>query len=98
MSYPLEYRVAATAAADERAAFIRRTYGHLAGAILAFIGLEALLLQLPVSDQLVLSMVGNRMTWLIILGAFIGVGWLAEYWATMGGSPGVQYLGLSLYV
>ena len=33
--------------AAERAAFIRRTYAHLAGAILAFVGLEAALLSIP---------------------------------------------------
>jgi len=30
---------------DERAIFIRRTYAHLAGAIAAFVGLEAVLLK-----------------------------------------------------
>ena len=39
MDYSLDYasqRIAADASADARATFIRRTYGHLAGAILAF--------------------------------------------------------------
>ena len=42
MSYDASYGYGSAASAEpsERAAFIRRTYSHLAGAILAFIGLE----------------------------------------------------------
>src|SRR5262245_47480525 len=103
MSYPLEYeyqrdRIAAEAAAGERAAFIRRTYGHLAGAILAFVAVEMALLQLPGIEDLVGAMVGGRFSWLIVLGAFIGVSWLAESWARSDTSVGLQYLGLGLFV
>jgi FtsH-binding integral membrane protein len=83
---------------SERAAFIRRTYGHLAGAILAFVALEALLLQIPNIGDIVMGMVGNRIIWLLIIGAFIGVGYLADAWARSDVSPGLQYLGLGLYV
>ena len=41
---------AALAAADERATFITKTYGHLAGAILVFVALETVLLNLPGVD------------------------------------------------
>ncbi len=34
-----QYRLASNVAANERADFLRRTYGHLAGAILAFVAL-----------------------------------------------------------
>ena len=51
MSYGLSH-VAAQAPATERAAFIRRTYAHLALAILAFAGLEAFLLNLPGIDNI----------------------------------------------
>src|SRR2546425_13038860 len=103
MSYPLEYShqeraIAADAVASERAAFIRRTYGHLAGAILAFIGLEAVLLQLPGIDELVRGMASSRMLWIVILAAFMGVSWLANSWAMSNASPGLQYAGLGLYV
>src|SRR5207253_3955254 len=37
-------------------------------------------------------------SWLIVMVAFIGVSYLARYWATNGGSPGLQYAGLGLYV
>jgi FtsH-binding integral membrane protein len=98
MSQGYEYGVpAAYAPADARAAFIRRTYGHLAGAILAFIALEALLIGSGAGET-ALGMLRGGYTWLIILGAFIGVSWLANAWAQSNTSRGLQYLGLALYV
>jgi FtsH-binding integral membrane protein len=96
MSYAYDYGPVAHAPASERAEFIRRTYGHLAAAILAFIGIEAALLQLPGIGDLVRGMLG--ISWLFILGAFMAVSWLANYWARSGASPAMQYLGLGLYV
>lgn len=99
MSYALDYPIAARAPADERASFIRRTYGHLAGAILAFTALEALLLQLPNVEQIVNAMMmSSRYSWLIVVGAFVGVSWLANAWAQSSTSRGLQYAGLALYV
>jgi FtsH-binding integral membrane protein len=98
MSYMMDEPLAVRAAESERATFIRRTYGHLAGAILAFAALEMVLLNLPGIEGVVQSMVGNRITWLVIIFAFIGVGWLAETWARSDTSRGLQYLGLGLYV
>jgi FtsH-binding integral membrane protein len=90
--------VAAQAAASDRATFIRRTYAHLAGAILAFMGLEALLLSVVPHDQIIGFFFGSRLSWLFVLLAFFGASWLAQTWAQSGSSPGVQYLGLGLYV
>lgn len=81
----------------ERAQFIRRTYLHLASAILAFVGLEAVLLNTPGVDRFVSLMLGGR-GWLITLGLFIGVSYLADRWARSEASRGMQYLGLGLYV
>ena len=50
--YELESPYAASAEQEARAAFIRRTYAHLAGAVLAFVGLEALLLQVVTADTI----------------------------------------------
>jgi FtsH-binding integral membrane protein len=88
---------AAYAPADARAAFIRRTYGHLAGAILAFIALEALLISSG-AGEMALGMLRGRFAWLIVLAAFMGVSWLANAWAQSNQSRGLQYLGLALYV
>ncbi len=82
----------------ERATFIKRTYTHLAGAILAFIGLEAALLATPWAETLTTTMVGTRYSWLIVLGAFMVVSWLADKWAESTTSRQVQYAGLGLYV
>ncbi len=89
---------AADAPTDVRAAFIRRTYGHLAGAIAVFIILETLLLKSPLADFMLSFIQGSRMGWLMILGAFILVGWLARSMATKIESVSMQYVGLGLYV
>jgi FtsH-binding integral membrane protein len=81
----------------DRAQFIRRTYLHLAVAILAFIGIEALLLRLPGVERLVGTMVGGY-GWLITLLAFMGVSWLADRLARSEASESMQYLGLGLFV
>lgn len=87
---------------SERAAFIRRTYAHLAGAILAFIGLEVAFFQLIVPGlglgDALRSYIMSPMLQLLVLLAFIGVGYLARYWAYNGGSIEMQYAGLAVYV
>src|ERR1700730_873908 len=103
MSYAMEHPIAIRAQESARAAFIRRTYDHLAGAILAFVALEMLLFQfvLPTPaarEQLLRSMFRTPVSMLLLVGAFIGVGGLAEMWARSEVSRGVQYLGLALYV
>jgi len=85
------------AEASERAGFIRRTYAHLALAVVAFIAVEAFLLQLPIAGTIARAMTGG-FSWLIVLAAFMGVSWLAERWAQSDTSPQMQYLGLGLYV
>ncbi|TVR50688.1 MAG: permease [Puniceicoccaceae bacterium] len=85
------------AAPSDRAAFIRRTYLHLAGALICFVLLEAFLLQLPGIENLVVRMVDGMM-WLVVLGAFIAVSWLADRWARSEVSETTQYIGLALYV
>ncbi len=89
---------AAQAAADERSAFITKTYLHLAGAIGLFVVLETILLSLPGIENLVRLMIGGTYSWLVVLGLFMGVSYLAENWARSAVSPGMQYLGLGLYV
>ncbi len=99
MSYGYDYSVAARAASSDRAAFIRRTYAHLAGAILAFIGLEALLLNVLTKEQqdTIFRLMGGY-GWLVVMLAFMGASWLAQTWAQSDSSPGMQYMGLGLYV
>lgn len=96
-NYQNPFLTAADADADERKIFIRRTYLHLAAAILSFVMLEAVLLRLPGIENLIGMMVGG-FGWLITLGAFMAVSWLADKWARSEASQNMQYLGLGLYV
>lgn len=89
---------AANALPAERARFIRKTYLHLAAAILAFAGLEAYLFASGIADTIASTMLGGRFSWLIVLGAFMGVSFLASWWANSQTSKAMQYLGLGLYV
>jgi uncharacterized protein len=92
-------RPAAFAFPSERVAFIRRTYAHLAGAILAFAGLEALLLRTEAGLDVIRSVFGHGNAGLLVLMiVFIGAGYLARYWAHAATSPAMQYAGLGLYV
>lgn len=101
MSYGYDYSVAARAASSDRATFIRRTYAHLAGAILAFMGVEVLLFKVlgEAGQQQVLQMLMfTRFSWLIVLLAFMAASWLAQTWARSETSSAMQYAGLGLYV
>lgn len=90
---------AAEAGVNERATFIRQTYLHLLGAVLAFIGIEAALLNSPLAESMTQLLLGNgNVGWLIVMVAFVGVSWLANSWASSATSKGTQYLGLGLYV
>lgn len=86
---------AVDAARDARAAFIRRTYLHLFGAILAFIGLEAVFLGVEPVRAVMLPLIGGN--WWIAAIAFFAVSWLASWWAHSGVNPALQYLGLVAY-
>lgn len=83
------------AAADVRAAFIRRTYAHLAVAILAFVGLECLFLNVDAIREPMFRLMGQA--WWAVLIGFMVVGWVADKWAQSDTSVGMQYLGLALY-
>ncbi|MBA4149744.1 MAG: Bax inhibitor-1 family protein [Verrucomicrobia bacterium] len=90
--------VAADASPEERASFIRKTYLHLAGAILAFIVLEWVLFQVGL-PKVMLNLLGqSRFSWLIVLGGFMAASWAAQKMADSDASPTIQYFGLGLYV
>lgn len=97
-AYSNPYLSVADSAPIERGLFIRRTYMHLAGAILLFIALEAVLLNSPIAKPMINLMVGGQFSWLIVLGAFMAVSWLAQTWAQSATSLAMQYVGLGLYV
>jgi FtsH-binding integral membrane protein len=90
--------LAVDAPVDARRAFIQKTYTHLAAAIYAFVALEWLLFSVGF-DQWFLATLGNSsFAWLIVLGAFMVVSWVADSWARSATSAAMQYAGLFLYV
>src|SRR5215813_4813402 len=72
-------QVFGSSSVDTRAAFIMRTYTHVVGGILAFILIELGLFESGLAQQIFMFMV--RLPWLLILGAFMLVGWLATHTA-----------------
>lgn len=100
MYYAMEQPLAIQAERSERAAFIQRTYFHLAGAVGAFVAILFAFFSLtPIESQTaMMRWFMSPMSHLIVLAAFIGVGYLARSWASNGGSRGMQYMGLGLYV
>lgn len=96
--YRMPQAFAADALPAERAGFIRRTYTHLGGAILAFVLLELAIFQTSIPSLVLQGLSGSRYSWLLVMGGFMLVSWLATRWAESGQSEGMQYAGLGLYV
>lgn len=80
----------------DRSQFIRRTYMHLLGAILAFAGLEYWFFSTPYAETLAVFMLDK--SWLAVLGAFIVVSWIASHVAHRVESKGAQYMALAGFV
>lgn len=90
--------LAANASESARTTFIRRTYACMGGAMFAFVALEALLLAVIPTETILNLMLGTSWSWLVVLGLFMGVSWVARSWAESSTSPAMQYAGLGLYV
>lgn len=88
---------AADALPVERAAFIRKTYLHLAGAILLFAAIETYLIGTGRGIWIASTMLSGQYSWLIVLMLFMGVSWLAQSWARSSTSKYLQYMGLLLF-
>ncbi len=99
----LRSRANATVGASDRVRFIRLTYLHLLFAVLAFAGLEYLLmtntfLVQKVSSPFVSFALGGRWNWGVVLAVFVAVSWVCDQWASHARSRAMQYLGLGVYV
>ncbi len=81
---------------DARAAFLTKTYAHLFGAILAFTGIEIALFTSGLAERIAIAMSGT--SWLLILGGFMLVSWLASRAAFSARSLVAQYLALGAMV
>ncbi|PEN13518.1 permease [Longibacter salinarum] len=79
-----------------RAAFIWQTYLHVAAAIIGFALLEVFLFSSGLAEPIAQAMLS--VNWLIPLGAFMVVGWLATRTAHRTESISKQYLALAGFV
>ncbi len=91
-------RVVANASESERAGFIRRTYMHVGGAILAFTLLEIVLFKTGVAEQFSMMLGQSKWSWLLVMAGFMGASYLADSWAHSSISREKQYMGLGLFV
>ncbi|MDH3647746.1 MAG: Bax inhibitor-1 family protein [Gammaproteobacteria bacterium] len=98
MSYELSPRPVAQLGVESRGAFINRTYLHLFGAITAFVALEAWLFQSGIAEPIARKLLGLGAGWLLVLGAFMVVGWLASRVAHTAQSLPAQYAALGGFV
>ncbi len=89
---------AADSSVAERTGFIRRTYLHLAGAIAAFALLEVYIFEAGYAELIAGTLLGSQYSWLIVLGIFMGVSFIADKFAHSQTSQGAQYFGLGLFV
>ena len=90
---------AAEALPAQRAQFIRKTYILLAAAILAFVVVEGALFTSGAANMIAsVIFSGGAIGWLLVLGMFMGVSYLANRWATSETSVVTQYLGLGFFI
>jgi hypothetical protein len=91
---PPAYRPVATYDEVVRGEFIIRVYQHLVAAVVAFVAIEALLINLGVARALYDFLVDFGYGWLLILGGFMIVNWMATTAAHDIEDPARQYGGL----
>lgn len=93
---PHDYVPVSQRGVDTRAAFITRTYNHLMGAIVAFTLFEVWIFTSGLAEPIAAAMM--RGSWLLVLGAFMLVSWLATRTAHTSTSMGAQYAALAAVV
>lgn len=82
---------------EKRVTFYRKTYTHVALAVLLFIVVEYLFFQSPVIVNFAYSLMGGW-SWLALLGAFMFVTNYAERLALKSHDKNIHYLALLIYV
>lgn len=90
----------ATLGVSDRVAFLRRTYVHLGGALVAFALIAGGMMIFTPETSLAFSKwaLAGQWNWLLVLGLFMLVGFGAEKLARSETSRGLQYAGLALAV
>jgi FtsH-binding integral membrane protein len=81
---------------EARSVFITRVYIHLLAALIGFTVLEMVYFETGLARSITTFVAGT--SWLLVLGAFMVVGWLASRTAHTAASLGAQYGALAAYV
>ncbi len=89
-------RPVAELSSDARQAFLFKTYAHLFGAMTVFALIEIALFKSGAAEPLARAMFGAP--WLLILGAFMVVGWLSTRVAHSVQSVALQYLAFAAFI
>jgi hypothetical protein len=82
--------------AEARAQFLTRAYLHLLGAIVAFTSIEVALFGSGLALPLAKFLLGT--SWLVVLGGFVLVSWIASRVAHRAEAAAAQYLALAAAV
>jgi len=82
--------------AQSRGTFVSRTYGHLFAAVMVFMLIEVYLFKTGLAQTMARAMLG--VSWLLVLGGFVVVSWLARHTAHRAESKPAQYAALAGYV
>lgn len=82
--------------AEARGAFLVRTYTQLTLAIVLFVGIEVFFFHSGIAPAIV--GVFASVSWLLVLGGFMLLSWLATFLAQPTIARPIQYLGLVIYV
>ena len=83
---------------DTRARFIVRTYNHLFGALALFTAIEIGLFKSGLADSIAVALLSTGYGWLVVMGGFMLVGWLASRTAFSSNSVAAQYAALAGFV
>jgi FtsH-binding integral membrane protein len=81
---------------NTRGRFVARAYNHLFGAVIGFILIEVLLFKTGFAESMATAMLGTN--WLLILGGFVVLSWIARYAAHRTLPLPMQYVALAVYV
>lgn len=81
-----------------RSDFVVKVYQHLILALVAFVAVEAVFLGFGVAEGIYNFISGGGPAWLIIMGGFMVVSWLATSFAHDIGDTKKQYQGLAMLV
>jgi FtsH-binding integral membrane protein len=90
----------ATVGVSDRVAFLRKTYGLLGVALIAFAAITGGMMRYATATSFHFSKwaLSGQLNWLLVILLFMGVGWVAQRLAFSPSSRGLQLAGLGVFV